>query len=307
MSQQKYAIIGTGALGGYYGGKLAHAGKDVHFLLHSDYEHVKQNGLQVDSVNGDFLIKPANAYNSTTEMPVCDVILVCLKTINNHLLKTLLPPLLHENSLVILVQNGLGIEQNLASDFPNLGIAGGLAFICSSKIGNGHIGHFDFGSITLGIYQNVSDELSQNVVSDFNQAGITTYLAEDLNLARWKKLVWNIPYNGMTVILNTTTDAIMNHPSSCQLIRDLMVEVVVAGKICGAQIPASFVDEMLESTNKMTPYAPSMKLDYDAHRQMEIEAIYSNPVKTALANGYKMNKVEVMEQQLRFIQSGYLK
>ena len=105
----KYGIIGTGAIGGYYGGKLARAGQEVHFLFHSDYEFVKRNGLQIDSCDGSFHVQ-ANAYQTTSDMPQCDVVLVCLKSVNNTKLKELLPPLLHENTLVVLIQNGIGIE-----------------------------------------------------------------------------------------------------------------------------------------------------------------------------------------------------
>ncbi len=108
----KYAIIGTGAIGGYYGGMLARAGKDVHFLFHSDYDYVRKHGLRVDSIKGDFVLDNVQAYNATTAMPVCDVILVCLKSTKNAILEKLLPPLLHKNTLtftIVLLQvmNGL--------------------------------------------------------------------------------------------------------------------------------------------------------------------------------------------------------
>ena len=105
----KYAIIGTGAIGGYYGGKLAKAGNEVHFLLHTDYEYVKENGLQVDSCDGSFHLDQVNAYQTTADIPPCDVILVCLKSTNEHLLRNLLPPMLHENTVVVLIQNGIGL------------------------------------------------------------------------------------------------------------------------------------------------------------------------------------------------------
>ena len=98
----KYAIIGTGAIGGYYGGKLAKAGNEVHFLLHTDYEYVKENGLQVDSCDGSFHLDQVYAYRSTADIPPCDVILVCLKSTNEHLLRNLLPPMLHENTVATI-------------------------------------------------------------------------------------------------------------------------------------------------------------------------------------------------------------
>ncbi len=306
MHQLKYAIIGTGALGGYYGAKLAQGGKDVHFLLNSDYEFVKEKGLKIDSVKGDFVLPQIHAYNTTADMPACDVILVCLKTNNNHLLKTLLPPLLKKDSLVILIQNGLGFEEKLAADFPQLSIAGGLAFICSSKVGPGHIGHFDFGSINIGAHQNVASERIEQVCDDFTQSGVKAFVAENLPEARWRKLVWNIPYNGLTVVLNSTTDTLMQQAHSRELIRDMMLEVVEGAKVCGVNMAADFVDKMLASTDQMTPYAPSMKLDFDHQRKLEIEAIYSNPLQVAQDAGYRMQKVSMLEQQLHFMESQYL-
>ena len=299
----KYAVIGTGAIGGYYGGKLAQSGKEVHFLFHSDYEYVKKKGLQVDSITGNFHLYPISAYNKTTDMPVCDVVLVGLKTTNNSLLKELLHPIIHQNTLVILIQNGLGLEENLQKDFPELKIAGGLAFICSNKVGEGHINHLDYGKINLGAYS-CSEEQLLAVCADFIQAGIEAEVIE-LNLARWKKLVWNIPYNGMSVVLNTTTDKLMNNPSSRQLLYDLMIEVIRAGNAVGNSIPDSFADEMLEMTETMKPYAPSMKLDYNAKRPLEIDAIYSSPIRKALKAGYVMQKVSMLERQLQFIQEQY--
>lgn len=303
----KYAVIGSGAIGGYYGGKLAEAAKDVHFLFRSDYEYVKANGLKVDSINGDFQIKNIKAYNSTLNMPQCDVVLVGLKTTNNHLLKTLLPPLLHKDSLVILIQNGLGLEEDLQKDFPDLHIAGGLAFICSNKVGDGHISHLDYGKLNIGMYGNAQPSSLSQVYKDFSEAGIETEIVE-LEEARWKKLVWNVPYNGLTVVLDTTTDKLMTHDKTEQLIRDVMLEVIRAANQIGCNrfnIPESFANSMLEMTKRMTPYSPSMKLDYDFRRPLEIEYIYSRPVVMARKCGFEMAKVEMLEQQLRFIQSQY--
>jgi 2-dehydropantoate 2-reductase len=302
MKKLKYAIIGTGALGGFYGGMLAKAGEDVHFLFHSDYDYVRQNGLKVDSVLGDFHLKTLNAYDSTQKMPVCDVVLVCLKTTANHLLKEMLPPLLHKDTCVVLIQNGLGIEAKLAQDFPRLSIAGGLAFICSGKIGNGHIAHTDYGKITIGSHQGDHHELLAQVCRDFKTANVPAEYTGDLQLSRWKKLVWNVPYNGMCVVLDTTTERLMANSCTYELLRELMLEVTGAANACGKPVGEGFVQAMLDSTSVMKPYAPSMKLDYDYKRPLEIEAIYSAPLAAAREAGFDMPKVAMLEQQLCFIQ-----
>lgn len=303
----KYAIIGTGAIGGYYGAKLAKSGKDVHFLFHSDYEYVKAHGLQIDSVDGDFTLSSINAYSNTADMPKCDVVLVCLKSINNNLLEDMLPPILHKDTLVVLIQNGLGLEEDLQKVFPKLYIAGGLAFICSNKLGQGHVAHLDYGKLNIGSYSCPDSVLMSTVITDFMQAGVEVQNV-DLKKARWMKLVWNIAYNGMTVVLNTTTDALMNNGDTQTLLYDIMQEVICAANAIGLEQPIddSYANDMIEMTKVMTPYSPSMKLDFDSLRPLEIDYIYTRPIEEARKSGFEMVRVSMLEKQLRFIEAKYI-
>lgn len=299
----KYGVVGTGALGGFYGGMLAKTGQDVHFLFRSDFEYVQQHGLHVDSVMGNFHLQPIQAYKKSTEMPECDVVLVCLKTTGNHHLADLIKPILHAGSIVILLQNGLGLEEDLAIQLPEACIAGGLAFICSNKIGPGHIHHLDYGKLIIGSYNVPDDAILKQVVSDFQASGIPTDLSLNLLFARWQKLVWNIPFNGITVVLNTTTDKIMDNEQTRELSKELMLEVIHGANACGVPLKESLAQQMIDMTIKMKPYAPSMKLDYDHRRPMEIGYIYSKPIETARKVGFEMHKISMLEKQLRFIQS----
>ncbi|MDP2112640.1 MAG: putative 2-dehydropantoate 2-reductase [Bacteroidota bacterium] len=298
----RYGVIGTGALGGFYGGMLARAGLEVHFLFRSDFEFVRIHGLRVDSVNGNFHLPEVNAYHTTQQMPFCYLILFCMKTTGNHLLAVLIKPLLHPESVVVLLQNGLGLEEELSAQLPGVQIAGGLAFICSNKVGPGHINHLDYGKLVLGSHNVSNPEILKQVVNDFQSAGIHADLSSDLRFARWQKLVWNIPFNGMTVVLNTTTDLLMANENTRELSRELMLEVIHGANACGVPLKESLAQQMIEMTIKMKPYAPSMKLDYDFGRPMEIEYIYSKPIETARDAGFEMNKVSMLEKQLRFIQ-----
>ena len=296
-----YAIIGTGAIGGYYGAKLARSGQEVHFLLHKDYEYVKAHGLQVDSCDGSFHLPQVNAYNSTEQMPKADVILVGLKTVNQHLLKTMLPPLLKDDTVVVLIQNGIGLEPDVQEWFPNLQLVAGLAFICSAKTEPGHINHQCYGSINLGNFSCHDEERYNSILSDFIEAGIDAHSVEYYE-ARWKKAVWNMPFNGMTVALHTQTDLLLKSPSSRQLIIDLMMEVVGAAHALGITgIDESFVDKMIRMTEEMVPYSPSMRLDYDFLRPMEIDYLYTRPIAEARKAGFHMAKLEMLEQELRFL------
>ena len=198
VSQRRYAILGTGAIGGYYGGLLQKSGVEVHFFLRSDFDHVRRHGLRVDSVNGDFLLPNVHAHRSTDTMPPCDVIVVALKTTANYLLAELLPPLLKKESVVVMMQNGLGVEE-IAAAVPGVRcVLGALCFICSNKIGPGHIRHLDYGSFTLGEHTgslggSATSGALTTVAEEFKAAGVNIHLTDTLAEARWKKLVWNIP------------------------------------------------------------------------------------------------------------------
>ncbi len=298
----RYGIIGSGAIGGYYGAKLARAGQEVHFLLRSDYEYVKQHGLQVDSCDGSFHLADVNAYLHTEDMPQCDVVLVCLKSVNNSKLQSLLPPLLHDHTLVVLIQNGIGVEEDVQKMFPDVQLAAGLAFICSAKTEPGVVNHQFYGNINLANYSCRDETQMKAVVDEFREAGIETALVE-YHEARWKKAVWNMPFNGMTVALLTQTDLLMKNPSTRQLIREQMMEVVNAAQHLGVKnVDAAFADKMIAMTDSMIPYSPSMRLDYDFHRSMEIYYLYTRPIEMARAAGYRMPKLEMLEAELRFLE-----
>ena len=297
----KYAIIGTGAIGGFYGARLDKAGFEVHFLLHTDYQYVVDHGLTIDSCDGNFTLPSPKVYDSTAKMPQCDVVIVALKTTQNHLLPSLLPPLLKPDTIILLIQNGIGVEADVQQLFPSQPIAAGMAFICSAKAGPGHINHQFYGNINIGNYSCHNPQRYNQMLADFRAAGIGAADVEYLE-ARWKKAVWNMPFNGMTVALNTTTNRLLSCESTHRLIYDQMLEVIGAAQALGVKnLDTRFADKMIANTIKMPPYSPSMKLDFDFHRPMEINYLYTRPIAEARAAGFAMPKLEMLEAELKFI------
>lgn len=313
-----YAILGTGALGGFYGARLQQAGLTVHFLLRSDYEQVQQHGLIVDSVDGNFKLPQVHAYREVSQMPPCDVVVVALKTTQNYLLRQLLPPVVKPDGVVLVLQNGLGIEPQVAEIVGSDRVIGGLCFLCSNKVGPGHIHHLDYKDMTLGDYApdyapcGITLRLQQ-IAADFQQAGIPIELTADLFVARWKKLMWNIPFNGLSVVLNTATDRMMADQQIHRLAEQLMQEVRAGCAACVRQmnaglereddrlIPPTFIDKMLDYTARMKPYRTSMKIDYDERRPLEVEAIFGNPLRLARQAGATLPRIEMLYQQLKFL------
>jgi len=295
-----YAIIGTGAIGGFYGARLAQSGKEVHFLLHSDYEFVRQHGLQVNSCEGNFHLPRPLIYNHVSAMPQVDVVIVALKSTNNHLLPQLLPPLLKPTTLVLLIQNGIGLEDDLLALMPGLHLAAGLAFICSAKTQPGVINHQFYGSINIG---NFNAPTVAPLLADLADAGIKAREVDYLE-ARWRKAVWNMPFNGMTVALHTQTDRLLANPATERLIEAQMLEVIGAAQALGVTaLTPAFAEKMMASTRAMVPYSPSMRLDYDFHRPMEIHYLYSRPIELARAAGFSMPLMQMLEAELRFLEA----
>lgn len=298
-SARSYAVVGSGAVGGYYGARLAAAGCDVHFLLHSDYAHAVEHGLRVETKDGDFSIAEPHVYDDAANMPVCDVVMVALKSTHNHLLAELLTPLLGPNTTVLLMQNGLGEEEKIAAIAPGTAIVGGLAFLCSHKIGPAHIRQLDYGQVRLGAFEARGTPGHMRVIGDdLTRSGISVILEDDLQLARWKKLVWNVPYNGLCVTHAASTDVIMGDDTSRELAIALMHEVVAGAAARGCDIEPAFIGQMIEHTDNMVPYEPSMKLDYDAGRPLELAAIYANPLDAAKRGGVELTEIRRLYEQL---------
>lgn len=270
-------------------------------MLRSDYDYVRENGLTVHSCDGDFSLPQVNAYHSTADMPAVDVVLVCLKTIRNNKLREMLPPLLKEQTIVVLIQNGIGVEEDVAQWFPGIQLVAGLAFICSAKTEPGTVNHQCYGQINFGNYSCLDEQRFQQLVADFTAANIKAGVVE-YHEARWRKAVWNMPFNGMTVALNTRTDCLLKNPSTRALIREQMMEVINTAQALGVKtLDASFADTMIQMTDEMTPYSPSMKLDFDFHRPMEIDYLYTRPIAIAHKAGLRMPKLEMLEAELRFL------
>jgi 2-dehydropantoate 2-reductase len=280
------AILGSGAVGGYYGARLAQSGLDVHFLFRSDYQHAKQSGLSIRSIGGDFTISPQqlHAYNATTDMPKVDLVIIALKSTDNLSLAKLIPPLLHEHTAILTLQNGLGNEDHLAALFGAHRVLGGIAFTCINRTAPGHIHHQDHGHIHLGDFissEPVPSPRVQAIAEFFTRAKIPTTPIPNLLEARWKKLTWNIPFNGLTTLLDVPTDVLIATPAGVHLIEAIIEEVRAAAASAGFHLPQTIASQQIELTRSMGPYLTSTQLDRRKGRPLELDSIFYRPLAIA--------------------------
>jgi 2-dehydropantoate 2-reductase len=303
---RRYAVVGAGAIGALYGARLAAVGHEVHFVLRSDIDHVRRHGLVVESPYGDVWLESPHVYADPGDVPPVDVVLVGLKTTANHRLAELLGPLVTDGATVVMLQNGLRVEEQAAAAAPRSEVLGGLCFTCSNRVGPGHVRHIDYGSITLGSHRRdggpagITSVLA-DVGGDLEAAGVEIVLTADLPQARWRKLVWNMPFNGLSVVLGATTDRLILDPATAELAAAMMDEVCAAAAACGAPQPPSTRDDLLALTRTMRPYATSMNLDAEAGRPLELDAIYADPLTAARRAGRPMLRLETLHAQLRFL------
>ncbi|KPW98623.1 putative 2-dehydropantoate 2-reductase [Pseudomonas syringae pv. coryli] len=308
----RVGIIGTGAIGGFYGLMLARAGYDVHFLLRSEFDTVAREGLQVKSaVHGELSLEPVQAYRSAAEMPPCDWLLVGTKSTGNAALGPIIRQAAAPNASVLLLQNGLAVEDQLRNVLPDsLHILGGLCFVCVNRLAPGVVAHEAFGAVSVGYHSGpAEDEASRMAVVEacaalFRTAGIDAPVMANLQQARWQKLVWNVPYNGLSALLQTSTGRLMADPDSQDLIRSLMDEVVQGAEACGHALPPGFAQHLFTVTESMPDYRPSMYHDLAERRPLELDAIYARPLAAALAAGFDMPRVRALYQALAFIDRG---
>lgn len=306
FSNPRIAVVGAGAVGAYYGGRLAQHGRDVHFLLRSDYAAVKEQGWNVRSHEGDFVLPPQdlNVYRSPADMPKADLVIVTLKATANDQYEPLIRPLLHDGSAILTLQNGLGNEDRLASLFGARRILGGLAFVCINRVSPTEVHHIDHGLIRLGEFVEGTSPRARAVVDLFNACRIRTELLPSLRYGRWEKLIWNIPFNGLGAALDLTTDRLIDTPDGREMVSRIMAEVIAAAKSQGVSFPADIIQQKFTHTETMGSYQSSMQIDRRMRRPMEVEAILGEPVRVARSAGVSVPTLEMLYNLVKLVDLG---
>jgi len=300
-------VVGPGAIGLFYAARLTEAGAKVGLLLRSDYEAVRDRGILVRGRKDELHIAPERlrACAKPEEAAPADLVLVTLKNTANHQFASLIGPLLGPDTAILTLQNGLGADQELAQLFGAERILGGLSFIACNRVAPGVVECFHPGTITLGELNRPASDRAQAIASLFEKAGIPCKAVDNLAEARWRKLVWNIPFNGLSIAAGgITTDRILADPSLAAEVRALMDEVAVAAKALGFEIPEKFIQGQLDVTPKLGAYRPSSLIDWQAGREVEVEAIWSEPLRRAAAAGAQTPRLALLSSLLRMLCAG---
>ncbi len=304
----RIAIIGAGALGSYFGIRLAHAGNPVSFLLRSDFEAVMEQGMRLHLENGEEIrIERPHVVDRAESIGVVDIVIIGLKATRNYLYKELLPPVVGPGTILITIQNGLGNAEALQDLFPENPVMGALCQIGVNREGPGQIRSFvkADGFVQLGGELPATPEQLEQVNALLMAAGIKTRITPSLGEALWRKLMWNVPFNGLTVeIGGKGTDAVCKDPVLRARARALMEEIRLSGNALGYPIEPEYTDKLLEFTDRLGAYMASSVLDWRAGRRIEVDAIFRKPLEAGTAAGVPMPELARLVAALESPNSG---
>ena len=282
----KVLIIGAGAIGGFYGSLLAKTGAEVAVVCRSDYEHVKKHGIYIDSHElGSWTFTPSQVLKDTAEYKgPADYVLLCTKVNPSVNRIALIRPVVTAETAIVFIQNGVEIEQEILSAFPDNEIISGLAYICCNRIRKGEILHLAYGRLTLGNFPGSVSKKTARLCQLIGQSGIECAVTGNIVTERWIKCVWNAPFNPLSVLSGglPTLDILQSQEA---FVRSIMQEICDTAKAAGHPLSDNIININIENTYNMPPYKTSMLLDYENGHPMETEAILGNAVRTAKDSG----------------------
>lgn len=296
----RITILGTGAIGGCYGARLFAAGNDVHFVLRSDYEPVRQHGLRVRLRDSELRVPGTQAHADAASAGPADIVLIGLKATANAELPHLLPPLLKPGTCVINLQNGLGCDEAVAAVAGAANTVGALCAINVQRIGAGEIVCTLPGQVVLGEISGAAGARLQQLAERFNSAGIRTSTTDDMLATRWKKLLWNVPFNGLAVACGgLSTDRILADETLVARARALMLEVIAAARADHVTLDPALIETQFKATAGMGAFKPSTLVDHELGRAMELEPIWGEPLRRARAAGIATPELQSLYAALR--------
>lgn len=294
-------IVGAGAIGSFYGAILKRAGCQVSVVARSDYDEISTSGIEIDSPLGDLSFRPDRVYrdsDTATEAP--DYLILCVKVLPGTDRAALVRPWMGDKTCLVLIENGLDIEPEMIEAFPGNSLISCLAFVAVSRIGPGKVRHQSHGRLVLGNFPTGTDSHCEQLANLLSQGGIRGVPTDQVVGERWRKCLWNTPFNPLSVLANgADTGTILNTEGGEDLVRAMMHEVMAVAAADGYPMAEDLVEKNIEGTRQMPPYKNSMALDYLNGRSIELDAVLGNVVKKAQHHGVPVPRLNTMLVTLR--------
>jgi len=271
----RVAVVGVGGVGGYFGGRLAQSGVEVVFVARGEtLAALRGSGLRVDSIAGDFAVRPVRAAGSPAEAGPADVVLVAVKAWQVEALAPTLEPLLAPGAVVVPLENGVEAAEQLAAALGREQVAPGICHIVASVVAPGHVRHAGIDPrIAFGEFDDRPSPRLEQLREAFARAGVDARIPADIAVALWEKFLFIASLSGLGALTRVPAGALRSLPATRDLLVRAMEEIVAVAQARGTRLPADAVARTLAFVDGLPEGATaSMQRDVMAGRPSELEA-----------------------------------
>ncbi|HMD82803.1 MAG TPA: ketopantoate reductase family protein [Anaerolineales bacterium] len=272
----KILIMGTGGVGGYYGGLLAQQGNDLTFIARGAHLYaIRHEGLKVKSVHGDFIVSPASATEDPEKAGHVDLILFCVKTYNTDEAAEAIRPVVGPHTVVMSLQNGIDAAERIGEVVGMEHVIGGATWLSSAVEAPGIIKQISkFRRVVLGELDGDRSARIQSIYEVLKNTGITVEISENIQKVLWTKFVFIAAASGLGSLTRLPMGDFRSVPETRSLLSSIMQEVHAVANAQGVVLDADVVQKSLEFTDNAAPHIkPSMQLDVETGHRTELESM----------------------------------
>lgn len=269
----RIAVMGTGAVGGYFGAKLAAAGHDVVFIARQKYlAAMRRNGLRVESQAGNLHVQNALFTASPADAGIVDLVLFCVKSYDTFEATAALASMMSERTVILSLQNGVDNPEKIAAHLGSERTLAGVVYIGAQVLAPGVIRHSSGGKIVLGPTNGQPGDTAHIIEQALSSAQVPCEISAAIEQVQWAKLLWNAPFCAISCLTRSTVREIVESESLTKLARDCMMEVQSAARTRGLDLKTELFDQTLAFSRGLGEFKPSMLQDLEAGKPLEYDA-----------------------------------
>ncbi len=284
----RIGVMGAGAVGGYFGARLAAAGHRVALIARGTHlAALRRQGLRVDSPGGSLRLETALYSSDPADVGIVDMVLFCVKSYDTETAADLIQPMMGPETFIVSLQNGVDNADRIARRWIDHGVYAGVVYAGLQVAAPGAIEHSSGGRIVLGRCRGGSDEALRNIARVFEAAAVPCEASGDIRRAQWRKLLWNAPFCAISCLTRATAREIVVEESLRELAVDCMKEVIAAAGTRGVDLEIGLIDETLEFSRSLGDFKPSMLQDLEADKPLEYDAFNGVVVRLLRQSGHE--------------------
>jgi len=307
----RIAVMGAGAVGAYFGAKLATAANEVSFIARGAHlEAMQRHGLSIESSDGNLQIRDAVFTAGPAVVGVVDMLLFCVKSYDTIEAAKTIAPLIGPRTQILALQNGIDNAEKIAQIAGNKSPLAGVVYIGAQLLRPGVIKHSAGGRIVFGELDGEVRETTRSVEQALSVAKIPCEISAEIRKAQWRKLLWNAPFCAISCLIRGTVKDIIESDSLRRLVIDCMLEVREAAAAHGIDLEPGLLDETLQFSRSLGDFKPSMLQDLEAGKPLEYEAfngivvdILRRAGRTAPTNQVFYGALKYLDEKIRIKKS----